>query len=284
MSRTAHKNTEQLHISNFYSFFVKHFSSDFSFPGHIHNIMECQYVLKGSICATIGEHIYNISEGEILFIQPLTPHKHHVTSKEGVVTLTVLFDMEGDVCSYFYDKVFQLSEAQRKTIQSMIEYAHKKCTAPVMEEDGRLSQDFLASYDSPSYIQMVTTYVYQLLFSLVDEGDIRHTSLAPDTQIFSTAVSYLNQYVYLSPSIDEVAHHCNTSRSTLIRIFNKYAGMSIHKFLLMLKTKVATELLQSGETVTETANRLGFSSQAYFSACYKRETGMNPSEILRFAE
>lgn len=279
MSRTAHENVEQLHINNFYTFFMKHFAPDYSFIGHIHNIMECQYVLKGSLCASVDENVYNLSEGEILFIQPLSPHKHHVTSKDGAVLLVVLFDMKGEMCSHFYDKVFQLSETQRATIQSMIEYMQKKCTAPVVEEDGRLSQDFLASYESPSYIQMITTYAYQLFFSLADEGDVRHTSMAPDAQIFSKAVSYLNQYVYLSPSIDKVAHHCNTSRSTLIRIFNKYAGLSIHKFLLMLKIKVATELLQSGETVTETADRLGFSSQAYFSACYKRETGVNPSEI-----
>ena len=279
MSRTAHANVEQLHISNFYTFFMKHFAADYSFAGHIHNIMECQYVLKGSICASVDEHVYNLSEGEILCIQPLTPHKHHVTSEDGAILLVLLFDMKGEMCSHFYDKVFQLSEAQRSIIQSWLSYMQKKCTAPILQEDGRDSQDFLASYDSPSYIQMITTFAYQLFFSLADEGDIRHTSMAPDAQIFSKAVSYLNQYVYLSPSIDELARHCNTSRSTLIRIFNKYAGLSIHKFLLMLKIKVATELLQSGETVTETSNRLGFSSQAYFSACYKRETGINPSEI-----
>ena len=126
---------------------------------------------------------------------------------------------------------------------------------------------------------MVTTYVYQLFFSLTDEGCIRYTSKAPDAQIYTKAVSYLNQYVHLSPSIDQIAHYCNNSRSTLIRIFNKYAGISIHKFLLMLKIKAATEHLKNGETVTEVAEKLGFSSQAYFSACYKRETGMNPSAI-----
>ena len=279
MPRIAHENKEQLHIDSFYTFFMNHFASDYSFAGHIHNLMECQYVVKGSICASVDENVYNLSEGEILFVQPLTPHKHHVTSEGGVVLLVFLFDMRGEMCSLFYDKVFRLSESQKATVQSMIEYMQKKCLSPVCEEDGRLGQDFLASYESPSYIQMITTYAYQLFFSLADEGCIRYTSKAPDAQIFSKAVSFMNQYIHLSPSIDELVQHCNTSRSSLIRIFNKYAGISIHKFLLMLKIKVATELLQDGETVTEVAEKLGFSSQAYFSACYKRETGMNPSEV-----
>lgn len=280
MSRTAHENIEQLHINSFYTFFMEHFSKDYSFVGHIHNIMECQYVVKGSICASVDENVYNLSAGEILFIKPLTPHKHHVTSEDGAVLLVFLFNMEGNLCSYFYDKVFHLSDAQQKIIRSLIEYMQKKCTSPVVEVEGRLSQDFLASYELQNYIQMLTTYAYQLFFSLVDEGCLRYTSMTPDVQIFRKAVSYLNVYVCSSPSIDEVANHCNTSRSTLIRIFEKYSGMSIHKYLLMLKMKAATELLQGGETVTKTAEKLGFSSQAYFSACYKRETGISPSEIM----
>ena len=280
MSRIAHENIEQLHINSFYTFFMEHFSQDYSFVGHIHNMMECQYVVQGSICASVDENVYHLSQGEILFIQPLSPHKHHVTSDDGAVLLVFLFGMDGELCNYFYNKVFGLSEAQQSILKSLIEYMQKKCTSPVIEVEGRLSQDFLASYESQNYIQMITTYVYQLFFSLVEEGCLRYTSRTPDAQIFSKAVSYLNEYVCLSPSIDEVAGYCNTSRSTLIRIFEKYSGMSIHKYLLMLKMKAATELLQGGETVTKTAEKLGFSSQAYFSTCYKRETGMNPSEII----
>ena len=280
MSRIPHENIEQLHIHSFYTFFMEHFHEDYSFVGHIHNMMECQYVVKGSICASVDENVYNLSAGEILFIPPLSPHKHHVTCNDGAVLLVFLFSMEGDLCSYFYNKVFQLSEAQQGIVHSLVEYMQKKCTSPAIEAEGRFSQNFLASYESKNYIQMITTYVYQLFFSLVEEGCLRYTSMAPDARIFSKAVSYLNEYVYLSPSIEEVAGYCNTSRSTLIRIFDKYSGMSIHKYLLMLKMKAATQLLQSGETVTKTAEKLGFSSQAYFSACYKRETGMNPSEII----
>lgn len=55
MSRIAHENIEQLHINSFYTFFMEHFSQDYSFVGHIHNMMECQYVLQGSICASVDE-------------------------------------------------------------------------------------------------------------------------------------------------------------------------------------------------------------------------------------
>ena len=46
---------------------------------------------------------------------------------------------------------------------------------------------------------------------------------------------------------------------------------------MKLKMQAATELLKNGNSVTETAEKLGFSSQAYFSLSYKRETAENPS-------
>ena len=41
----------------------------------------------------------------------------------------------------------------------------------------------------------------------------------------------------------------------------------------------ARKLLQEGESVNTTAERLGFGGQSYFSKAFKRETGKNPSEF-----
>ncbi|MBQ7573125.1 MAG: AraC family transcriptional regulator, partial [Clostridia bacterium] len=43
----------------------------------------------------------------------------------------------------------------------------------------------------------------------------------------------------------------------------------------------ATELLNDGKSVTETAEILGFSSQAHLSKVYKKMMGKSPSQIKR---
>lgn len=78
---------------------------------------------------------------------------------------------------------------------------------------------------------------------------------------------------------EEIAKHTNTSLSTLKRIFAKYVGIPIHKYFLTLKIQKATELIKSGKSVTETADWLGFCSQAHFTKMYKKITEKNPSEI-----
>ena len=79
--------------------------------------------------------------------------------------------------------------------------------------------------------------------------------------------------------VNELAESLNISVSSLKRLFDKYAGMSVHKYFLSLKIKTATLMLKGGMAVNEVSDVLGFSSQGYFSATYKRETGNNPSQI-----
>ena len=65
----------------------------------------------------------------------------------------------------------------------------------------------------------------------------------------------------------------------LICIFDKYAGMGVHKYLLKLKIKAAMELLADGNGVAVVAEKVGFGSQSYFSKAFKRETGQNPTDF-----
>ena len=78
----------------------------------------------------------------------------------------------------------------------------------------------------------------------------------------------------------DIAEFCNVSQSWLKRIFERFAGVGIHKYFLQMKMSKAAELLQEGVSVTETAERLGFSSQAYFSAAFRRETGSAASAVF----
>ena len=77
--------------------------------------------------------------------------------------------------------------------------------------------------------------------------------------------------------MEEIAAAVHLSVSALKRIFKKYAGMGVHKYFLKLKLKTAIELLENGDSVTEIAKKLNFSSQAYFTNVFKRETGESPS-------
>ncbi len=62
-------------------------------------------------------------------------------------------------------------------------------------------------------------------------------------------------------------------------------GSQLHSLLLERADQVqrfreAKELLKSGQSVTDTAFALGFSSSQYFAAVFKKWAGITPSDYL----
>ena len=85
----------------------------------------------------------------------------------------------------------------------------------------------------------------------------------------------MERYITATISVEELAEMLRVSLSMLKRIFLDFANVGVHEFYLMLKIKKAKQLLISGDSVTHTARVLQFSSQSYFSATFKRTTGIS---------
>ena len=272
--------TKQITIDKFYSFIEVHRDSGFSFPGETHNFWECVYVLNGGILASGDERVYSLTKGEMIFHKPMELHKYLVETTEGADLLIFSFSLEGPLTEALKNKVFYLSDEQQTLVDSMLGYVRKKLGELPIATPALPEHQYLLPFEKhPTYSQILTTYVYQLILSLIGDGNLATISTSPDAKIFRKAVNFLNNQIAEQPSVPEIAAFCNTSEATLKRIFDKYAGISIHKYFVKMRINVATELLQNGFGVSEVAEKLGFSGQAYFSAAYKRETGINPSEI-----
>ncbi|MBQ9940468.1 MAG: helix-turn-helix transcriptional regulator [Clostridia bacterium] len=61
-------------------------------------------------------------------------------------------------------------------------------------------------------------------------------------------------------------------------MFGKYNGLGIHEYILKNKIFLAKQMLRDGFSVTETSDKLSFSSQNYFSTAFKREVGISPGK------
>lgn len=278
----AYPVREQIRITDMYSLFEVHYGGGYAFPGETHNFWECVYIMKGEVCVSGNERVYNLSGGSLIFHKPLELHKFNISGAEGADMLIFSFAAEGPLTSWLGEKVFKLSEFQKDIIASMLNFIHERMSRQPEKGETPVSiyRECLEPFHSvPVYSQMVTLYLQQLMLSLAETGAVSAVSTAPDAAVFGRAISYLNSNVHRQPSVPEIARFCNVSEAGIKRIFDRYAGMGIHKYLLKLKIKAAAELLQEGESVTSVAEKLGFNSQSYFSRAFKRETGFVPSSM-----
>ena len=272
------KINEQICISELYSLFEIKYEYGFSFPGETHNFWECMYILGGSVCVSADERIYNLKSGDIIFHKPMDVHKFNVDSPGGARLFIFSFSMTGALTEFFEDKVFRLSAEQAEIISDTLGYIHRQMKKATGTERVAYYSKYLIPFEySQSYPQMIQTYIYRLLLSLSENNTVASASSEYTASIFREAVDYMNDNVCEQLKVADIAKHCSVSVSGLKRIFEKYAGIGVHKYLIKLKIKKAADMLGAGMTVTDAAEKLGFSSQGYFSAVFKRETGTSPS-------
>lgn len=277
---TAYPVRERIRITELYSFFQDHFERGFCFPGETHNFWECLYVLDGELCVSADERVYDMRAGELIFHKPVEFHKFTVTGENGADLLIFSFSAQGPLTEGLRNKVYSLTEENKRLIGTLLSYAEKKKPTGVQMCRDEL-QYLRAMQTDPDYAQMVVSYLYRLLLCLAEEGRVSSASSEPNAVTFRRAISYLNCNLHRQPTVEEISRYCSISQTSLKRLFEKYAGISVHKYLIKLKLKIAVELLRENQRVADVAEKLGFTSQSYFSKAFKKEIGVNPSEIAR---
>ncbi len=79
--------------------------------------------------------------------------------------------------------------------------------------------------------------------------------------------------------VDEMAEAVNMSRTVFYGRVRSLVGMSPSDFLRSVRMQRATQLLvHSRMAVAEVAYAVGFTDPKYFSKCFKKDTGLTPSE------
>ena len=92
-------------------------------------------------------------------------------------------------------------------------------------------------------------------------------------------------YEFLRSRIDEKITLADISDATYFSVpyikavFKKYANKSVMTAFAELKAEKAKELLRSGLSVKEVAEKLSYSSEAHFSSAFKKTVGLTPTEF-----
>lgn len=113
------------------------------------------------------------------------------------------------------------------------------------------------------------------VFDLID-AEHRQKKLPP---ILREAKAYMDEmYTDSTLSLASVAQKVSVSEVWLRRLFTKTLGVPPHAYLTTLRMEKAKTLLRRGDgTVEEIAAACGYAGVYYFSAAFKKQTGMPPT-------
>ena len=101
-------------------------------------------------------------------------------------------------------------------------------------------------------------------------------------ECLSDAIKYIKTHIHENPSLKETADCVHVSPSYLSKIFINQLHTSFSDFVLSEKVQCAQKLLINSKlSMTQITMEAGFSSNAYFSDCFKRCTGLSPTQFRK---
>jgi AraC-like DNA-binding protein/quercetin dioxygenase-like cupin family protein len=102
----------------------------------------------------------------------------------------------------------------------------------------------------------------------------------PQDQRLARLCRALIQSPSLEIDIDAMAHKADMSRRSFTRLFREQTGMSFSSWRQQACLLAALARLGRGQSVTEVAIELGYSSTSAFTAAFRRTLGAAPSHYL----
>ncbi|MBL1214727.1 MAG: response regulator [Ignavibacteriae bacterium] len=114
---------------------------------------------------------------------------------------------------------------------------------------------------------------------LIEPSNLTTTSM--DEEFLARAIKVVNDNIdRFDFDTKKFAESLLISRAHLNRKIKGLTNLTPGEFIRSIKLKTAYQILsRKSATVTETAYQVGFNNLSYFTKCFKREFGTNPSEF-----
>lgn len=102
---------------------------------------------------------------------------------------------------------------------------------------------------------------------------------AQESLVVTKAKSFIKKHYQTDLTLGQVASAVHVSPSYLSKIFKNSTGQSFVQYLTKVRLEKAKQLLRNyALTVDQIADQVGFGSNSYFAAVFKKYEGMTPSQ------
>lgn len=142
-----------------------------------------------------------------------------------------------------------------------------------------LSDKHIRAVDALNSTQEITAYLANAVVELSELVRLNARSSFP-TQI-KKCLEYIDVHLHENIKIENIAKEVGFNADYLSKYFRKHVGKSLTDYVTDKKLEEARALMINGAELSSVAYALGFCSQSYFTARFKRKYGITPLRFLR---
>ena len=110
---------------------------------------------------------------------------------------------------------------------------------------------------------------------------VENNRTTPGIDRIIKSVAYIDRHYFENTPIEEIAAMSSTCISNFDRIFKRCFSVSPATYRNMLRIQHAKVALLSGYSIAETAAKVGFNDQFYFTKIFKQIAGITPGEYVK---
>lgn len=245
---------------------------------HYHSGYQLLYVQAGEASLTIGGKTQAIRAGEMAVINQLELHR--VDSQKPYTRTHLLLSPQECMSGIGEKQLFYAFSARPPGFSHVIALeefqGQAEAILSALADEQQAERPFAQDWALCSVRQLLIL-VYRLCLR---RGDFDSLNPAAFGSVWQ-AKEYLEQHFTQELSIAQVARDCYMTNSSLDHAFKRFTGFSPKRYLLLCRLAAARELLCAGSTVTEAAQRSGFSDLNNFIRYFRQETGLTPGQFRR---
>lgn len=229
---------------------------------NLHKNIEILRILEGTGQVVCGEQLYPVQPGAVVVVNSYVAHR--ICAETDICFSCVI--ISSDFC------------AENGMDVTLLDF-----DATPGAEAAALIDRIVEAYNREDNLWQlrVRSAVLALLVHL-GEGHTRpkETAITEDATFRSIidAIDYIKENLSRKLSIEEIAHRAGFSKYYFLRLFKRITGCTVVQYVNLLRCEQAKDLLRSGShSIKEVALLCGFENLSYFTALFKKHTGILPN-------
>ena len=134
------------------------------------------------------------------------------------------------------------------------------------------------SLDKQLKCNMLLTGIINLLLVKTYGNDVAYDKVRKVNKL----IEFMTEHYHHQITLDTLASSIKISPNYLCTLFKEVTNKTPTEYLLNIRINKAKELLKDGLSVTEVSSVVGFNDIYYFSKCFKKYSGLSPSQYKLF--